>query len=181
MGSWYNRVHCLVFVSKFRRPGQSHEIKYDMNYQRNMPQQNSTVCLIELYSITKLWSYLKRDGVKRFFASGFFHESISPKPLEITLGFFQILLTNSRRSLQVKVPHAPVSMNRQQIFWYQRQRGQIVGQYQTDYKKHFLKILIEDFFPLPPNLSYPWAANFSENFRKNPKRPDWNTQELEVI
>jgi hypothetical protein len=31
-----------------------------------------------------------RDSVTRFFASGFFHESLSPKPLKITLGSFQI-------------------------------------------------------------------------------------------
>jgi hypothetical protein len=33
-----------------------------------------------------------RDSVMRFFASGFFHESPSPKPLIITLGSFQIFL-----------------------------------------------------------------------------------------
>jgi hypothetical protein len=32
-----------------------------------------------------------RDSVTRFFASGFFHESPSPKPLKITLGSFRIL------------------------------------------------------------------------------------------
>jgi hypothetical protein len=33
---------------------------------------------------------LKRDSVTRFFVSGFFHESSSPKPLKITVGPFQI-------------------------------------------------------------------------------------------
>jgi hypothetical protein len=32
----------------------------------------------------------KRDSVTRFFASGFFPESVSPKPLIIPLGTFQI-------------------------------------------------------------------------------------------
>jgi hypothetical protein len=32
----------------------------------------------------------KRDSVKRFFASDFFHESVSPKPLIIPLGPFRI-------------------------------------------------------------------------------------------
>jgi hypothetical protein len=39
----------------------------------------------------------------KFFASGFFHESSSPKPLKITLGSFHIMFENSRRSSQVKV------------------------------------------------------------------------------
>ncbi len=32
----------------------------------------------------------RRDSVTRFFASGFFHESVSPKPLSIPLGSFRI-------------------------------------------------------------------------------------------
>jgi long-subunit acyl-CoA synthetase (AMP-forming) len=36
------------------------------------------------------YRYPERDSVTRFFASGFFHESPSPKPLIITLGSFQI-------------------------------------------------------------------------------------------
>jgi hypothetical protein len=32
----------------------------------------------------------KGDSVTRFFAFGFFHESVSPKPLIIPLGLFQI-------------------------------------------------------------------------------------------
>jgi hypothetical protein len=31
-----------------------------------------------------------RDSVTRFLTSGFFHESVSPKPLSIPLGPFQI-------------------------------------------------------------------------------------------
>jgi hypothetical protein len=38
----------------------------------------------------------KRDNVTRFFASGFFRESSSPRPLKITLGSFQIFLKNCR-------------------------------------------------------------------------------------
>ncbi len=34
--------------------------------------------------------HIWRDNVTRFFASGFFHESPSPKPLKITLGSFRI-------------------------------------------------------------------------------------------
>jgi hypothetical protein len=34
-------------------------------------------------------SPLKRDSVKRFFASGFLHESSSPKPLKMTKGHFK--------------------------------------------------------------------------------------------
>ncbi len=30
------------------------------------------------------------DSVTRFFASGFFHKSVSPKPLIIPLGLFQV-------------------------------------------------------------------------------------------
>jgi hypothetical protein len=33
---------------------------------------------------------LARDSVTRFFAPGFFHESSSPKPLEMALGKFHI-------------------------------------------------------------------------------------------
>jgi hypothetical protein len=33
---------------------------------------------------------LERDSVTRFFASGFFHESVSPQPKSILLGPFQI-------------------------------------------------------------------------------------------
>jgi hypothetical protein len=44
---------------------------------------------------TVYWSAsaaIKRDNVTRFFASGFFHESPSPKPLKITVGSFRIFL-----------------------------------------------------------------------------------------
>ncbi len=34
--------------------------------------------------------YLKRDSAVRFFASGFFHEASSPKPLKIALESFQL-------------------------------------------------------------------------------------------
>ncbi len=37
----------------------------------------------------KGYSLHKRDSVTRFFASGFFHESVSPKPLSIALGPFR--------------------------------------------------------------------------------------------
>ncbi len=46
-----------------------------------------------------------RDSVTRFFASGFFHDSLSPKPLKITLGSFQIFSKILGRYSQVKVHH----------------------------------------------------------------------------
>jgi hypothetical protein len=51
------------------------------------PWRWMSVCfLVVVFSLLPL----KRDIVTRFFASGFFHESPSPKPLKITLGSFQI-------------------------------------------------------------------------------------------
>jgi hypothetical protein len=41
----------------------------------------------------------------RFFASGFFHGSVSPQPQSIPLGPFQILFENLRRYSQVTVHH----------------------------------------------------------------------------
>jgi hypothetical protein len=39
--------------------------------------------------VTESLSTFKMDSVTRFFASGFFHESSSPKPMKIKLGSFQ--------------------------------------------------------------------------------------------
>jgi hypothetical protein len=52
-----------------------------------------------------------KDCVTAFFASGFFHESSSPKPLKITLGSFRIFFVKSWRYSQIKLHHhikAPV-------------------------------------------------------------------------
>ncbi len=51
------------------------------------------------------WRIFKGTVSRDFFASGFFHESSSPKPLKITLGSFRIFLENSRGYSQVKVHH----------------------------------------------------------------------------
>jgi hypothetical protein len=48
---------------------------------------------------------LLKGQFHEIFASSFFHESSSPKPLKITLGAFRIFLTNSQRYSQVKVNH----------------------------------------------------------------------------
>jgi hypothetical protein len=51
------------------------------------PWRRMSVCfLVVVFSLLPL----KRDSVTRFFASGFFHESPSSKPLKITLGSFRI-------------------------------------------------------------------------------------------
>ncbi len=57
------------------------------------------------------------DSVTRFFASGFFHDSSSPKPLKITLGVMWNYFENSWRYSQVKVHQL-----------YQRHRWQICHQ-----------------------------------------------------
>jgi hypothetical protein len=38
--------------------------------------------------LVNVFGHFKRDNVTRYFASGFFHESSSPKALKITLGSF---------------------------------------------------------------------------------------------
>jgi hypothetical protein len=48
------------------------------------------------------------DSVRRFFASGFFHESSSPKPLQITLGHLKFLQNFSKIFASQGTP--PVSM-----------------------------------------------------------------------
>ncbi len=52
---------------------------------------------------------------QEIFASGFFHESVSPKPLSIPLGAFRNFFENSWRYSQLKVDHR-----------YQRHRRQIL-------------------------------------------------------
>jgi hypothetical protein len=56
-----------------------------------------------------------RDSVTRFFAAGFFHESVYPQPQSIPKGPFRIFFENLRRYSQVKVHHR-----------YQRHRWQIL-------------------------------------------------------
>ncbi len=51
--------------------------------------QSSFTCSY-LPALPSLFFPLKRDSVTRFFATGFFLESVSPKPLTITLGLFRI-------------------------------------------------------------------------------------------
>jgi hypothetical protein len=46
---------------------------------------------------------VQRDSATRISTSGFFHESVSPKPLSIQLGPFQFFFENSRRYLQLNV------------------------------------------------------------------------------
>jgi hypothetical protein len=48
---------------------------------------------------------IKERVSQRFSTFGFFHESVSPKPLSIPLGPFQIFFENSRRYSQLKVHH----------------------------------------------------------------------------
>jgi hypothetical protein len=60
---------------------------------------------IETFPMVKLLKIVKRDSVTRFFASGFFHESVSPNPLSIPLGPFRSFFENSRRYSQLKVDH----------------------------------------------------------------------------
>ncbi len=42
--------------------------------------------------LVNMFGHFKRDNVTRYFASSFFHESSSPKPLKITLGSFKFFL-----------------------------------------------------------------------------------------
>ncbi len=48
---------------------------------------------------------LYKDSVTRFFASGFFHELVSPPPQSIPFRPFRIFVENSRRYSRVKVHH----------------------------------------------------------------------------
>ncbi len=48
---------------------------------------------------------LVQDSVTRFFASGFFHESVSPQPPEDHIRTVLYFLENSQRYSQVKVHH----------------------------------------------------------------------------
>ncbi len=51
--------------------------------------------------LVNVFGHFKRDNVTRYFASGFFHESSSPKPLKITLEsfkFFQKILGDILKS-----------------------------------------------------------------------------------
>jgi hypothetical protein len=51
--------------------------------------------------LVNVFRHIKRENVTRYFASGFFHESSSPKPLKITLGsfkFFQKILGDILKS-----------------------------------------------------------------------------------
>jgi hypothetical protein len=42
--------------------------------------------------LVNVFGHFKRDNVTRYFASGFFHESSSPKPLKMTLGSFKFFV-----------------------------------------------------------------------------------------
>ncbi len=56
---------------------------------------------------------VKRDSVTRFFASGFFYESVSPKP-DYTISAVSNFFENSRRYSQLKVCHR--CQRREKIF-----------------------------------------------------------------
>ncbi len=63
---------------------------------------------------------LERDSVTRFFASGFFHESSSPKPPKIKIGSYLFFFTKIWGEIRKwRVHH-----------WYQRHQWQICHQYQ---------------------------------------------------
>ncbi len=51
---------------------------------------SGTLCLPTALRITYSSALLLKDSVTRFFASGFFHESVSPQPQNIPLGPFWI-------------------------------------------------------------------------------------------
>ncbi len=78
----------------------------------------SSVILCKLDSCPMPWSFRAllvlalRDSVTRFFASGFFHESVSPKTLIISLGPFRIFFENSRRYSQLKVARKKSSIRK---------------------------------------------------------------------
>ncbi len=61
----------------------------------SIPEVQCLKCLAGIFTY--------KDSVTRFFASGFFHESPSPKPLKIMLGSFQIFIENSRRYCILKL------------------------------------------------------------------------------
>ncbi len=54
---------------------------------------------------TRLFRLIKGTVSRDFLLLGFFHESVSPKPLSIPLGPFRIFSKISRRYSQLKVDH----------------------------------------------------------------------------
>jgi hypothetical protein len=48
--------------------------------------------MVKVFEENHVHHYSLRDSVKKFFASGVFRESSSPKPLIIALGSFRIFL-----------------------------------------------------------------------------------------
>jgi hypothetical protein len=127
----------VVTVEELRHQNPSRETLLCHNYS-HLEEHDSSV----LSSVVESQCH----DVTRCFASDFFHESSSPKPLKITLGSFRIFPENSRRYSQVKVHHQRQILPPVQLVWCGG------------------KFLIEDFFHLPPVPLCTLSCEFSKKF-----------------
>jgi hypothetical protein len=62
--------------------------------------------LLFYYALARHEKNILKEQCHEIFDFGFFHESVSPKPLSIQLGPFQIFCENSLKYLQAKVHHS---------------------------------------------------------------------------
>ncbi len=126
------------------------------------------------------------DSVTRFFSSGFFRRSSSPKPLIISTATFRIFflirwdIRRSRTQGAPPVSTKPVANNGNNTdclnLWSGHEEKMYLFVNPTNKKcvdKKFKILLIEDFFYLPTTIvntgGAPWAVNFYANFWRRKK------------
>ncbi len=91
-------------ISCFREVSGAFKVTEDFTFFRFLLLLSSFFLSFFSYE-RKIWKL----SVTRYFASGFFHESSSPKPPKITSGSFQIF-SKIRRDIQMRKGALPVSM-----------------------------------------------------------------------